>query len=255
MRKKFWEIKAKANDPSEADIYLYIEIASWGGGYCAHSAQSFTDELEELGDISILNVYINSPGGDVFEGYAIFNVLKRMSNNCQINVYIDGMAASIASIIAMAGTHIYMPINAVMMIHRASIGVYGNSDVLAKGIKFLDKIDSNMKQTYINRSNGKLDESTLDLLFSNGDTWLTAQECLEYGLCDEIIEEIKISAKYDSKALGNYKNIPKAFLNIQNNEGGINNEKNKDINTDIKALIDRVNTKISNWNMEENNHE
>lgn len=68
-----------------------------------------------------------------------------------------------------------------------------------------------MKQTYINRSNGKLDDSTLDFLFSNGDTWLTAQECLEYGLCDEVTEEIKISAKYDSKALGNYKNIPKAF--------------------------------------------
>lgn len=62
MGKKFWEIKAKANNPSEADIYLYIEIASWGGGYCAHSAQSFTEELESLGDISTLNVYINSPG-------------------------------------------------------------------------------------------------------------------------------------------------------------------------------------------------
>ena len=76
MGKKFWEIKAKANNPSEADIYLYIEIASWGGGYCAHSAQSFTEELESLGDISTLNVYINSPGGDVFEGYAIFMYLE-----------------------------------------------------------------------------------------------------------------------------------------------------------------------------------
>ncbi|MCX0373389.1 Clp protease ClpP [Clostridium perfringens] len=255
MGKKFWEIKAKANNPSEADIYLYIEIASWGGGYCAHSSQSFTEELESLGDISILNVYINSPGGDVFEGYAIFNVLRRKADNCQINVYIDGMAASIASVIAMAGTHISMPSNAVMMIHRASIGIYGNSDVLAKGIKFLEKIDNNMKQTYINRSNGKLDDSTLDFLFSNGDTWLTAQECLEYGLCDEVTEEIKISAKYDSKALGNYKNIPKAFLNTQNNERRMNDEKNQKIDADVKALIDRVNNKINNWNMEENDYE
>ena len=74
-------------------------------------------------------------------------------------------------------------------------------------------------------------------------------------MCDEVTEEIKISAKYDSKALGNYKNIPKAFLNTQNNERRMNDEKNQKIDADVKALIDRVNNKINNWNMEENNYE
>ncbi|WWU66128.1 Clp protease ClpP [Clostridium baratii] len=247
--KKFWEIKAKANNPSEADIYLYIEIASWGGGYCAHSAQSFKEELDNLGAISILNIYINSPGGDVFEGYAIYNILKRKADTCQINVYIDGMAASIASIIAMAGTHISMPSNAVMMIHRASLGIYGNSDDLAKCIKLLEKVDHNMKQTYINRSNGKLDESILEMWLSDGDTWLSAQECLDCGLCDEVTEEIEISAKYDSKALGNYKNIPKAFLNAQNIKKDDKKEENIKMGAETKALIERINNKSNEWNL------
>ena len=85
--KKYWEFKAKANDPTEADLYLYIEIASWGGGYCAHSAQSFKSELDALGDINVLNVYINSPGGDVFEGNSIYNMLKRKAKECEINYF------------------------------------------------------------------------------------------------------------------------------------------------------------------------
>ena len=72
---KYWEFKNKSNN--EADLYLYIEIASWGGGYTAHSAQSFKDELDGLGNIDVLNIYINSPGGDVFEGISILNMLKR----------------------------------------------------------------------------------------------------------------------------------------------------------------------------------
>lgn len=244
-KKKYWEFKAKANSTTEADLYLYIEIASWGGGYCAHSAQSFKDELDSMGDIDTLNIYVNCPGGDVFEGYAIFNMLERMGKACQINVVVDGMAASIASIIAMSGTHISMPSNAMMMIHRASSYVYGNSDQLTKCINLLGKIDSNMKQTYIKRSNGKLDEETLDTWFSSGDKWLTAQECLQYGLCDEITDEIQISAKYDNEVLGNYTNVPKAFLNAENEEKPLQKPV---MDEETKVLIERINNKTNLWN-------
>lgn len=244
-KKKYWEFKAKA-DTTEADLYLYIEIASWGGGYCAHSAQSFKSELDALGDINTLNIYVNSPGGDVFEGEAIYNMLVRKSKSCQVNVFIDGMAASITSIIVMAGTHISMPSNSMMMIHRASSCIYGNADELQKCITLLEKIDSNMKQTYLNRSNGKLDEETLDTWLSSGDTWLTAQECLEYGLCDEITDSIELTAKYDNGVLGHYKNVPKAFFDVKNEE---NKPKNLEIDEETKALIERVKNKSKSWNL------
>ncbi len=245
-KKKYWEFKAQVNS-NEADLYLYIEIASWGGGYCAHSAQSFKSELDALGDISTLNIYINSPGGDVFEGEAIYNMLTRKAKSCQINVFVDGMAASIASIIAMAGTHISMPSNSMMMIHRASSYVYGNADELQKCITLLQKIDSNMKQTYLNRSNGNLDEETLDAWLSSGDTWLTAQECLDYGLCDEISDAVELTAKYDNEVLGYYKNVPKAFFSIKNKE---NKPQNPVMDEETKALIERVKNKSKLWDVE-----
>lgn len=244
--KKYWEFKAQANS-SEADLYLYIEIASWGGGYCAHSAQSFKSELDALGDITTLNIYVNSPGGDVFEGEAIYNMLVRKSKSCQVNVFIDGMAASITSIIVMAATHISMPSNSMMMIHRASSCIYGNADELQKCITLLEKIDSNMKQTYLNRSNGKLNEEILDTWLSSGDTWLTAQECFDYGLCDEITDSIELTAKYDNGVLGHYKNVPKAFFDAKNEE---NKPKNIEMDEETKALIERIKNKSKSWNLE-----
>jgi ATP-dependent Clp protease protease subunit len=145
IAKKYWEFKNKSAD--EADLYLYIEIASWGGGYAAHSAQSFKNELDALGDIKTLNIYINSPGGDVFEGNAIYNMLSRKAKNCQLNVYIDGLAASIASVIAMSGTKIIMPSNSMMMVHNAWCYTAGNSKNLRETANALDKIDISIKQT------------------------------------------------------------------------------------------------------------
>ncbi len=207
---KYWEFKAKQDN--SADLYLYIEIADWGGGYSAHSAQSFKRELDALGEIDTLNVYINSPGGDVFEGNTIYNMLKRKKYT--VNVYIDGLAASIASIIAMAGNKIIMPSNAMMMVHNPWTYSIGNASDLRKTADDLDKITLSLREVYIDRSNGKLDEETITSLLDN-ETWLTAQECYDYGLCDEIVASTQIAAKYESEALKNYKNVPKAFFNVQ----------------------------------------
>lgn len=207
--KKYWEFKNKTED--EADLYLYIEIASWGAGYAAHSAQSFKNELDALGDIKILNVYINSPGGDVFEGNAIYNMLSRKAKTCQLNVFIDGLAASIASVIAMSGTKVIMPSNAMMMIHNAWCYAVGNSKDLRDTANALDKIDISIKQTYLNKAGDKLDDETLTDLM-NKETWLTAQDCLSYGLCDEVIGEKQVAAKYDGALLKSYKNVPKTYL-------------------------------------------
>lgn len=212
--KKYWEFKAKSKD--EADLYLYIEIASWGGGGYAHSAQSFKRELDALGEIKILNVYINSPGGDVFEGNAIYNMLKRKAQKCTLNIYIDGLAASIASVIATAG-RVIMPNNTMMMVHNAWAYTVGNAQELRKFADTLDKINLTIKQAYLNKAEGKLDEVAITELMDN-EIWLTAQECFDYGLCDEIIGEKQIAAKFDMSLLKNYKNVPDIFSGKQHEE-------------------------------------
>lgn len=247
MPKKFWKFENKADSTDEADLYLYIEIASWGGGWYAHSAQSFKNELDALGDIKTLNVYINCPGGDVFEGNSIYNMLKRKSKTCAVNMHVDGMAASIASVILMAGTHISMPSNAMVMIHQSSAQPYGHAQDLRACADILDKMDENMKNVYVSRANGKLDNETVENWFSNGDTWLTAQECFDYGLCDEVTGAIQLTAKYDGEVLGHYKNVPKAFLNAENSK---NEPVQKPImDKEVKDMIERINAKKVNWNI------
>lgn len=229
MSKKYWEFKNKTLN--EADLYLYIEIASWGGGYAAHSAQSFKQELDNLGDLDTLNIYINSPGGDVFEGNTIMNMLKR--KKCTKNVYVDGLAASIASVIAMAGDKIIMPSNAMMMIHNAWTYASGNSHDLRKLADDLDKVNTSIRQTYLDKAGDKLDEETLTTLMDN-ETWLTAQECYNYGLCDQVGEDKNVVAKYDLNTLGNYKNTPVSYVLAQ-----------AKVNEKVKDIIENTNSGVS----------
>lgn len=206
---KYWEFKAKSQD--EADLYLYIEIASWGAGYAAHSAQSFKRELDALGEIKTLNVYINSPGGDVFEGNAIYNILSRKAKKCAVNVYIDGLAASIASVIAMAGTKIIMPNNAMMMVHNAWGYWVGNANDFREAADIMDKVNLTIKQAYLNKAGDVLDEETITGLM-DAESWLTAQECLDNGLCDEVVSAKQIAARFDPASLKNFKNVPFEFF-------------------------------------------
>lgn len=234
--KKYWEFKNKTND--SADLYLYIEIASWGGGYYAHSAQSFKQELDSLGEIDTLNVYINSPGGDVFEGVAIVNMLKRLK--AKVVVYIDGLAASIASVIAMAGNEIHMPGNTMMMIHNAWTYACGNSEELRDLADNLDKINSSIRETYLNKAGDKLDEETLINLLNN-ESWLTAQECFNYGLCDFVDDEKSLSAKVDDKILEKYKNTPKQFLKARLKQENIIDQEYESLKLESNLLINNLN--------------
>jgi ATP-dependent Clp protease protease subunit len=229
---KYWEFKNQSGD--SADLYLYIEIASWGGGYSAHSAKSFKDELDSLGEISTLNVYINSPGGDVFEGNAIYNMLKR--HKAHVNVHVDALAASIASVIAMAGDTIYMPGNTMMMIHNAWSYTAGDSNDLRELADTLDKVNKSLKQAYLEKAGDKLDEDTLTKLMDST-TWLTAKECYDYGLCDVVQPDIKVSACLNREDLEKYKNAPKALLEQFSNKAKDQVVKDEE----IEAIISRVN--------------
>jgi ATP-dependent protease ClpP protease subunit len=188
--KRIWELKQRADNPAILDMYIYGDVESdgydwWSGEdiISETSANTFRNELAKHPDASEINVYINSYGGSVFEGTAIYNQLKR--HPATVNVYVDGFACSVASIIAMAGDKIIMPSNAMMMIHNAWNVVYGNSKELRKAADDLDVIMEGNMQAYLEKAGDKLSEATLRQMLED-ETWLTAKQCLEYGLCDEI---------------------------------------------------------------------
>lgn len=167
-----------------ADLYIYGDITSYGWDDSDVSAYSFKEELEELKDVSEINVRINSYGGETVQGLAIYNLLKQHS--ATINVYIDGAACSSASIIAMAGNKIYMPKSSLMMIHNCWTYTSGNAKELRKQADDMDKMAVAYISAYMAKV--KIVEEKLKQLLDE-ETWLTAEECVEMGFADEIIED------------------------------------------------------------------
>lgn len=169
-----------------ADMYLYGTIRKgywWDDEDDCISAKRVKNALADLKDKDI-NIHINSGGGDVFESIAICNLLKQHGGN--INIYVDSLVASGASVIAMAGNKIIMPKNAMMMIHKAWTYCDGNADDIRKVANDLDKMDSAVLASYKDRFVGT--EEELKVLIKDS-TWLTAEECKVFGLCDEILDE------------------------------------------------------------------
>ena len=173
------------------------------------SAAGFRDALKDLGDVKTINLHINSPGGSVFEGIAIYNMLKQ--NSAHINVYVDGLAASIASVIAMSGDAIFMPSNSMLMIHNPWTMAVGNASELRKQADDLDKITESSIQTYLNQAGDKLDEETLRQLMDD-ETWLTAKEAVDYGLATEVIEANKAAASISKNFAQRYRHVPEQLI-------------------------------------------
>ena len=254
---KYWDLAVKEDTSNEADLYLYNVIDDYAYEGYSDSADSILKDINDLGDIKQLNVFINSPGGSVFEGISIKNMLERQKlKGCFINVVIDGLAASIASVIAMAGDKISMPENALMMVHRASCGCFGNADEMRKQIEVLDKIDIVLTNTYVNRSGGLLSKEDVQAMFNSGDTWLTAEEAKNYGLCDEITESLKVAAcakstDFENKIdLDKWSNKVNEWVDEGNHDNSVKEEKtsmeneikpvNITVNIDAKAILDAL---------------
>ncbi|WP_429771598.1 head maturation protease, ClpP-related [Bacillus smithii] len=208
-------MKMSANDSNSADIFIYGDIVSYRWDESDTSASSFKEDLDNLGDVSTINLYINSPGGSVFEGIAIHNMLKR--HKAKVNVYIDALAASIASVIAMAGDTIYMPKNSMLMIHNPWTFTYGNAAELRKMADDLDRIGNSSKQTYLQKAGDKLTEEKLQEML-DAETWLSADEAFEYGLCDVVQEANQMAASINFDLLQKYKNVPENLLNMAQNQ-------------------------------------
>ncbi|MCC5465549.1 head maturation protease, ClpP-related [Pelosinus baikalensis] len=178
------EVKNETTDT--ADLFLYGSIRQsywWDDEGSCISANGVRKSLESLKGKTV-NIHINSPGGDVFESIAICNLLKQ--HDADINIYIDAMAGSGASLLATAGKNVYMFNNSMQMIHNAWTIASGNAAALRKTADDLDKIDAAVKASYMSRFVGTEDELTKLLA---DESYLTAAECLAFGLCTEIIED------------------------------------------------------------------
>ncbi|MGV1017424.1 MAG: head maturation protease, ClpP-related [Fluviibacter phosphoraccumulans] len=186
------------------EIYVYDPIGqSWDGN--GITANSFRDTLKELGNVDALDIYINSPGGSVFEGLAIFNQIVRHGASEKI-VHVDGIAASIASIIAMSGTEIRMAENAMMMIHNPWGMAIGGAADMRKQADALDKIRDTLLTTYVSRTKGKSKEIGD---WMDEETWMTAKESYDRGFADKITDSKTVKAEF--AMLKNFAKVPDQF--------------------------------------------
>lgn len=225
----------KNQTDTSADLYFYGDIASetWQSDcYEEDMAPGDVKEfLDELTGKEKINIHINSGGGSVFGGIAIYNMLKR--NDAYKTVYIDGLAASIASVIAMVGDEVIIPKNAAMMIHKpmtSYLWTSKNADELRKDAEALDSCQELIMNTYMTKAKATREEIEEKV---NDETWLTGEEAAE--LFDLTVEEENNAVAYAGSAMFfSYKNMPeqvekKAIKEDQKNDGKLSKERIKEI--------------------------
>lgn len=180
-------------DTDTAEVWLYDYIDSWGG-YWGISANEVVEQLAQI-TAPRIDVHINSPGGEVFEGIAIKRALA--AHPADVYVCVDSLAASIASVIAMAGDTIGIDESAFMMIHDASGFCYGNAADMTSMADLLDKISGTIAATYASRAGGEADEWRERML---AETWFTADEAIASGLADELLDAVADDPDNDVEA-------------------------------------------------------
>ena len=182
---KWYEIKNKG-DKAEIWIYEMIGEDFWTGG--GMTAKNFQKELSEI-KASQIDLHINSPGGDVFDGIAIYNLIKQ--HPAKVTSYIDGLAASIASVIALAGDQIYMAENALFMIHNPYGMQFGEAADMRKMADLLDTVRGSIVKAYVSKT--EKPETEIHPLMDD-ETWMTASEAVEFGFVDEVTEKMDLAA-------------------------------------------------------------
>lgn len=204
MSKSWYRVRAAADAPkdgvqNEGFIDIYDEIGMWG-----ITASDFIRDLRALGDDAPVTLNVNSPGGEVFAGLAIHNALKRHKGKVMCRV--DGIAASIASVIAMAADEVVMPENAMMMIHNPAAFAMGTAEDMRETADFLDKVTTSLISAYRQKT-GLEDDEIAEMMAAT--TWLTAAEAMEKGFCDRMDKPVKMAACAN---LSRYPNVPAALV-------------------------------------------
>lgn len=185
---------------NEATIWLYDVISDFWG----ISAKDFNKELMNI-DADVINLRINSPGGDIYEARAIQTALA--SSGKKINVYIDGLAASAATYIALVGDKRYMADGAWFMIHNAWTLIAGDKNALSEEALMLDRIDASIAKDYI-KATGASEEDIKEWM--DNETWFDADEALEHGFITDIVDNIPVQENMWN--LSQYMNVPQALI-------------------------------------------
>lgn len=250
------EIKNKTSN--SADLYFYGDIVSiaynpddwWNCGNPEDRApQDVADFLNELDGMTGVNVHINSGGGDVFAGIAIYNILK--NNSAKKTAYVEGLAASSASLIPFACDTIIIPSSAQLMIHNPWTIAMGNANDFRKMADTLDQIAQSLVNIYIDNAKEGITEEQLRQMM-NEETWMTGEQAAEY--FDIQVEQIDAVAACTSEFFNKYKHLPKNIVNkdIKAPNNSINN------NQDILKVLENINNKLDNLEKtptkEPNNH-
>lgn len=192
-----------------ADLYFYGEILDndyeWKASKDDKSPTEVLEALKKCSDAEKLNIYINSCGGDVFAGNAIYNMLTRCK--AYKTIYIDGLAASIASVIAFAGDKIVMPKNSYMMIHKAWTCATGDSDGLREVADRLEQIEKSIVDVYMDNVKDGVTEEEIKQKMA-AETWLTAREAEELFGKVEVTEKNEVAACIPKRYKASYKNVP-----------------------------------------------
>lgn len=194
MSKSWFSITNKADAPA-AEILIFDEIGIWG-----ITAKDFADQLKAIPSDRALTVGINSPGGSVFDGIAIYNLLKMRGN---VTTRVDGVAASIASVIMLAGDRRIMPENALVMIHEPATEAWGGADDLRETADVLDKIGAQIVAIYVARTGKTESEVRANMAEASKGTWMTGKEALAFGFCTELSDAVQVKASFDFRRFRN----------------------------------------------------
>lgn len=199
--KKFWEVIAKHNKTAQIYVYRRIGDSFFEAGI---TSEEFVKELDGLGKLDEINLRIDSLGGSPFIAMTMYNALRR--NGAKIIADVDGIAASAASLLFMAGDVRRMASNASLMVHNpmADIGFSSASEFRSAADR-LDKVRDTMIDTYV-RATGMEEKAIGDLL--DGESWLVAEQAVEVGFAHEVTTEMRIAACADPELFEKYKNVP-----------------------------------------------
>lgn len=181
----WFDIQNKSEDNGEVHIYGEIADAKWYSEDVTPA--DFRDKINALKDKKRVDLYINSLGGGVFAGQTIYNMIKRFSGT--VVAHVDGIAASIASVIAMAASKIHIPKNAMMMVHNPIGGAYGYADDLRKTADILDTVKQTIVDAY--KEHTGLDEKRIKKMM-DAETWMTGEEAVAIGFADVLEDAVDI---------------------------------------------------------------
>jgi len=193
------KVFARAVGNKVGEMYIYEGIGEgWFGGV---SAKQVSEDLKKVGKVETLNVYLNSPGGSVFDGIAIYNQISRF--DAKKIVHVDGIAASIASIILLAGDERRIAKNGQVMIHDPWGMSAGTANDFRKQAEVLDNIRETLLQTYVDRTPNKRESISN---WMTEETWFNAADAKKYGFVDLITDQQASMSEF--AMLANYKNVP-----------------------------------------------